>query len=143
MGSIAPPSYRSSGLVEGRPCLSTIQPSGIFSPLFLASLILPSATFDVEKSRTKGGPLPVGRATDRGFVEKTRPLPPYGATNPPGPPLYGPELHMIIPIIFSSAAIWEYSPSRPMWLQWITPTAAAPHCLAFSTAISIALLATT
>jgi hypothetical protein len=68
------------GSVVGRPSLSTIQPGGTCSPLFIATISLPSATIDVVMSRIAGSPPASGTPTASGLVDRRRSLPPNGAT---------------------------------------------------------------
>ena len=62
------PAIAAFASVVGLPSASTAQPSGIGSPLSAASLILPRATFDVDKSTTIGGLSFNGHAKAIGFV---------------------------------------------------------------------------
>ena len=72
-----------------------IHPWGICLPRFRATRTLPSATTEVAKSSSRGGPSPAGTAKAIGLVLKKGFLPPKGAVLPPG----GRELHIVIPII--------------------------------------------
>ena len=66
--------------VVGFPFLSKAEPSGIFVPIFAASLILPLLTFDIDVSNMKGTLSPVGLPKHIGLVPNKLFLAPWGAS---------------------------------------------------------------
>ena len=98
-----------------------IQPSGTCSPLFSATISLPSATIDVVTSRTTGSRPATGTPIEIGFVDSRRSLPPYGATR------CAPDvLRKCSDTWPAAAAMSDQSPTRPRWPQLVRPIIAMP-----------------
>ena len=111
----------------GAPSLSMIQPAGTCSPLFSATISLPSATVDVVTSRTTGSAPATGTPIEIGFVDSRRSLPPKGATR------WAPEvLRKCNDTWPAAAAMSAQSPTRPRCPQLRRPIIAMPVSRAFA-----------
>ncbi|MCY1452161.1 hypothetical protein D9M71_690640 [compost metagenome] len=115
-GSIEPRSAACASVV-GWPASSNAQPSGIGLPCFAATMILPRATSDNDRSITTGAWPRRGNTAAMGLV-------PNSGRRPPQPGIAAGELPMAMPTMPTRATASSGSAAAPKW--WLLVTAATP-----------------
>ncbi len=100
------PSRPAAGLVVGWPSRSSAHPSGIALPSRAATMSLPRATSDSDRSIVTAGPLRRGNVAAIGFVPKSARLPPAAG-------IAAGELPMAKPTIAAAATGARWSAATP------------------------------